>query len=205
MELIESIIARQGFAAFGASIIERIADIPDAEIDTLLASLPAWRRQEATAISNKVRRRENILSFALLTNVLRREFGIREELEFDYGAHEKPFLKRHPEIFFNISHCREAVAVIAGKTPVGIDIERRGRYKKALAEEVLSKEELAGLNNAPDADLEFTKLWTRKEAILKLTGEGVGIKMRSAVSDHPEIALRTFCRGNYVCSTAVTA
>lgn len=205
MELIDNIAARQGYEAFGAHVIEQIAAIPDTEISTLLALLPEWRRQEATDILNRVRRRENILSFALLTRVLREQFGITGEIEFDYAAHGKPFLKQQPGIFFNMSHCREAVAVIVGKTPVGIDVERRGRYKAPLANEVLSAKELAALKNSADADLEFTKLWTRKEAVLKLTGEGVGIKMRSAVSDHPEIALRTFCRDSYVCSVAVIA
>ncbi len=172
------------------------------DISALLPLLPAWRQREALAFRKEERQRECVLSFALLMWALRKDYGISEEIEFRYTEHGKPLLCHHPNIFFNMSHCREAVAVIAGGTPVGIDVERRGRYKASLAQEVLSPEELSVVNSSQNRDLAFTRLWTRKEAVVKLTGQGVGIRMRNVISDHPEITLRTFDRASYVCSVA---
>ncbi len=185
-----------------AFIIERPSDIPTSTIESLLEAMPTWQKEKILSYKSPVQRRERVLSFTLLIYALRKEYGITDSIEFGYLAHGKPVLRNYPNIFFNMSHCREAVAVIVSDRPVGIDVERRGRYKERLAKRVLSKEEMERVLSAADPDDVFTRYWTIKEAIQKLTGEGVGVNMKNVISDHPEITLSSFARNNYICTVA---
>ncbi len=77
-------------------------------------------------------------------------------------------------LFFNLSHCTEAVAAVVAEEPVGVDIEMRGRYTPSLAEYVCSPAELREIEAVPEErDLRFTTLWTQKESALKLLGTGL--------------------------------
>ncbi|MCD8283005.1 MAG: 4'-phosphopantetheinyl transferase superfamily protein [Prevotella sp.] len=201
-ERIEYIFAEYGYKASGAYVLDRIGEVPGEDVAALQASLPAWRREKTLAIKRTESRRESVLAFALLMYALRAEHGIIELPEFDYLPHGKPFLRNHPGIHFNISHCKEAVACVTGTSPVGIDIERRGRYSDLLARKVMNEKELRSLAAAADRDLAFTRLWTCKEAILKLQGTGIAGDMQNVIPDNPGITLFTFEKRGYVCAIA---
>ncbi len=202
MERIETLMVRQGIHALGAYILYDITSIPIAAVDALLPLLPAWRRDEALAFRREEGRREDVLSYLLLTHILRVEHGITSPVSFVYGTHGKPLLRDYPAIHFNISHCRSAVAVAVDTSPVGIDIERRGRYKARVARHLLTADEYATLLVSADRDLAFTTLWTRKEATVKLTGASIYTDMASTISACPEIVLRSFVQEGFVCSVA---
>ena len=68
-----------------------------------------------------------------------------------------------------MSHCKYAVACAVSNEPVGIDAEViKENVKDDLARYVLSDEELEDLT-----PLKFTRLWTMKEAVVKLSGRGI--------------------------------
>lgn len=177
-----------------------------------MALLPEWRRRDALRCRHISGRRESAMAFRLLQEMT----GIRE-LEFVIGAHGKPSVKGHPEIHFNLSHCRCAVACAVDAAPVGVDIERVGRYKRPLAERTLSAGELHHvLYSSPDTsaprtpeetDLLFTVLWTKKEALLKLLGTGIchAENLRTVLEDYEgKVRFRTVVdkHGRYVCTEA---
>jgi 4'-phosphopantetheinyl transferase len=103
------------------------------------------------------------------------------EVEFQFGVRAKPALDGSgicSNLQFNMSHC-EAVALVAVAygTPVGIDLERVRPLQDAddLVERFFSKREnpefkLLAEEHKPMA---FFNLWTRKEAWLKASGEGI--------------------------------
>lgn len=125
-------------------------------------------------------RRESALSFHVLQQILAKEHGINH-FDFNTNEHGKPSLKDSEDIHFNISHCRHAVACVVSNQPVGVDIERLGRYKERIARYTLSDDELSalhttqhdGMSNDESIDLQFTIFWTKKEALLKLIGTGI--------------------------------
>lgn len=186
----------------GAWIMDGISDFDDAQISALLPLLPQWRRDRALAFKHEEGRRECVLSFALLMFKLEREYGITHELELCYEEHGKPLLRDYPSIHFNLSHCHSAVACVTGSSPVGIDVERRGRYREMLARHVLNSEELATVLGSDDPDGRFLEYWTRKEALLKQRGGGVSGDMRDVLSDHAGVSLFTFAEKDFVCSIA---
>lgn len=101
-------------------------------------------------------------------------------LGFEEGEHGRPRLSTPAELDFNLSHTRGLVAVaLAPGAEVGIDVEevRASRVTANLKQTVFAPEELESL--APMArDQEVTaffKLWTLKEAYLKVRGFGMGV------------------------------
>lgn len=158
-------------------------DIMSFDIETALGLLSEQRRKQALRYAHELGRRQCIASYLLLKNALKSEFGIDENPLFEYLEGGKPVLLNHPDIHFNISHCRTAVAIAVDKTPVGVDIETIRPYKETLARHVLSDAEYETVNSSERRDIAFIKYWTRKEATLKLSGEGIRSDLKTIVTD----------------------
>jgi 4'-phosphopantetheinyl transferase len=99
------------------------------------------------------------------------------EVEYAYGVRGKPRLV-HAEIEFNLAHSDELglLAVTRGMA-VGVDVEKLRPMPDGLdiARRFFSAREVAMFETVPVAghDEAFFNLWTRKEAWLKATGDGI--------------------------------
>ena len=87
--------------------------------------------------------------------------------------HGKPFLDGYSDIHFNISHSGEYVAVALSEKPVGVDIEKIKEYNYDVLKRVCNEKELIQIEESLDKASEFIKLWTQKEAVLKMKGCGI--------------------------------
>lgn len=100
-------------------------------------------------------------------------------LRFIPGTHGKPALdERAAALHFNWSHAGDlALFAITAAGDVGVDVERTERFADidAVAGRVFSPAELADyLAHEGDARrIAFFNGWTRKEAFIKATGEGM--------------------------------
>ena len=148
--------------------------IGDFDFEASLPLLSEQRREQALKFKHELGRKTCAAAYLLLCEGLRKEFGITEQPIFDYGEHGKPFIVGHPDIHFNMSHCREAVVCVVSDRPVGIDVESIREYSDSLARYTMNDEELAVINAAPSPAVAFIRLWTMKEALLKRSGEGIG-------------------------------
>ena len=87
---------------------------------------------------------------------------------------------------------------------MGVDIECLGRYKRPVAEHTMSEKELSEIAEG-DADLVFTVLWTKKEALMKLIGTGISDDMKTILDTYDgQVVFDTIvCRQvGYVCTHA---
>lgn len=109
---------------------------------------------------------------------------------FDKGPFGKPKLKDNDLLAFNLSHSGDwaALATVAQTngfqfSEVGIDLEAvADRPVLALAKRFFSGEEWRNICLCQDSTEQnklFTKLWTRKEACLKLWGTGMHTSLSS--------------------------
>ena len=89
------------------------------------------------------------------------------------NKHGKPYLKDFPHVHFNISHSGEYVVCVVSDKPVGVDIQKIVRYNPDVAKKICDKKELMQIDASSDKESEFTKLWTQKEAVLKMLGTGI--------------------------------
>lgn len=154
-------------------INDHVADLSEAQTERLIASLPEWRRETALRFKHLQGRRECAVGYIELLRGLRIRFGINGLPAFDYNEHGKPYLPEHPDIHFSISHCKEAVGCLISDRPCGLDIERIRPTKEDLIRHTMSPKEAESILAAPCPDVVFTRLWTQKEAVLKLLGTGI--------------------------------
>ena len=153
-------------------------DIEHFDWEAALPLLSEQRREQCLKFKHEQGRKTCAAAYLLLCEGLRQEYGITETPVFEYGEHGKPSIVGHPDIFFNMSHCKEAAICVLSDKPVGVDIESMRRYRESLARYTMNDEEMAQILQAERPDMEFTRLWTLKEAVLKRSGEGIRNDMK---------------------------
>ena len=157
--------------------------INDFDLQAALAVISPQRREQALQFKFEQGQRTCVLAYLLLKKALLEEYGLHMNPLFEYGEHGKPFIVGHPEIHFNLSHCREAVACVVSDHPVGIDVESIREYHDSLVSYTMSADEEARIQASGRPEAEFIRLWTMKEARLKLTGEGITDYLKAVLDD----------------------
>ncbi|MCM1372032.1 MAG: 4'-phosphopantetheinyl transferase superfamily protein [Bacteroides sp.] len=141
-------------------------------LEQCLQNLPGWRRDQAMRYAGLEGRRNCILAYLLLCRALEEEYGINDRPTFIIGEHGKPALAEYPHIHFNISHCHTAILCAVSHQPVGVDIESTGRKTSdALIRYTMNEEEQKLIKLSTEHT--FLRLWTMKEALVKLWGKGL--------------------------------
>ena len=92
---------------------------------------------------------------------------------YRYGEMGKPYFVDERLPFFNLSHAGGLVILAVSDREVGADIQNmRSQREKNMAERFFSGEESRAVSEDETREV-FYKLWSRKEALGKCTGEGV--------------------------------
>ncbi len=167
-------------------------DIFGFDLEAALVEISAQRREQALKFRHELGQRQCVLAYLLLKRELKEEYGLTVNPLFEYGEHGKPTIVGHPEIHFNMSHCREAVACAVSTRPVGVDVESIGRYKESLVRYTMNDDECRRIFEAKLPEVEFIRLWTMKEALLKLTGEGISNDMKEVLDRAADYHFNTF-------------
>ncbi len=157
-------------------------DIAHFDLEQALPLLSEQRREQCLKFRHEQGRKTCAAAYLLLRQALREEYGLLEAPLFDYGEHGKPVLRQWPRIHFNLSHCKEAAICVVSDKPVGVDIESIHRYSESLARYVMNDAEMETILHADNPAFEFTKLWTRKEAVVKLSGHGISNDMKPVLT-----------------------
>lgn len=139
-----------------------------------LAAVSQQRRDYAMRYRQERDQRLCLAAYRLLQHALMLEYGIREVPVFIYDSKGKPLLQGHPDIHFSLSHCHQAVAVAISDRPIGIDIETTGHYSPEVARHVMNDDEMREIEASAQPEVAFTRLWTMKESLYKLTGDDHG-------------------------------
>lgn len=119
-----------------------------------------------------------------------------DESKIQYSVNGKPYYTEKTDCYFNLTHCKDAVAVAVSRIPVGIDAESMRRVRHLSAKKCLSLKEqqyvfentkLNKLNRdlTKEETARFLQLWTLKESYVKMTGEGIKMPLNQ-ISFPPE-------------------
>ena len=155
----------------------------DAQIAHFESVLSASQRSRAARLRVDEKRRQYIIAHGLTRRILGRALSVAPEaIEFVRGPKGKPYLGgAHTDngIQFNMTHTSHmALIAVTRRGEVGIDIERvrHNLQWEKLARRYFSVQEYeAYRTQPPDARLRtFFVCWTRKEAVLKAIGTGIG-------------------------------
>ncbi len=148
-----------------------------------LQQISGQRREQALRFKHELGQRTCVLAYLLLKRALHEEYGIDENPLFEYNEHGKPSIVGHPDIYFNLSHCRQAVVCAVSDQPIGIDVESVRVFKESLVRYTMNDDEVQLILSAERPDVAFTRLWTMKEARLKLTGEGIQDNLKTVLNE----------------------
>jgi 4'-phosphopantetheinyl transferase len=138
-----------------------------------------------------------VLAYQLLKEGLQKEYGITDNPIFEYNEHGKPSIVGHPEIFFNLSHCKEAVVCAISDKPVGVDVESHREFKDSLVNYTMNDEEKAEIEKSDNPAATFIRLWTMKEATAKLIGTGITNDVKSLINP-TKYKYTTIEKDNYI-------
>lgn len=164
------------------------------EVQRMLPLVSTQRREQA------LRYKHTLGQFCCLKSWLMLKEGLRVTgyrlRDFCYNEHGKPYLEGGP--YFSISHCKAGIAVAVDDQPIGIDIETIRHAKEDLIERTMNEQERVGMD-----DRKFTRLWTRKEAVVKAEGTGIySFEQLQTILDNGQWTLDTFEKDNYIYSIA---
>ena len=141
------------------------------DLTAALAAVSPERRAYALRYRHELDQRLCVAAFLLLQRALSLEFGLSEVPLIMRAPNGKPHLDGYQSIHFNLSHCNMAVACAVGTSPIGIDVECLDRYDPEVASATMSEDESARIAASARPEVEFTRLWTMKESLYKLTGK----------------------------------
>jgi len=102
------------------------------------------------------------------------------------AASGKPFFADSEELHFNLSHSGDHVLAAFSSEEIGIDIENPARCPdfRAIAKRFFLPAESKLIEAAGDSGRElFFRIWTAKEAIVKLSGHGLASGIKVAESN----------------------
>ena len=156
-----------------------------ADISYLTESEMTFSKKYASADSKEayLKGRSGLRAFASLYASI-----VPSDVKIEITKSGKPFFENIAGLHFNISHSGSEVAIAFSTNPVGFDMEVLDRKRDclAIAERFFTAEESREVKMAGDsANKLFARLWTAKESMLKLSGEGLvgGLDRAISLSD----------------------
>lgn len=153
-------------------------DIWGFDLDAALAEISEQRREQAVKFKHELGQRLCVLAYQLLKQGLSEVYGIEENPVFEYNEHGKPSIIGHPEICFNLSHCKEAAICAISDQPVGVDVESVRSFNESLVRYTMNEDEIRQIESSEDQAVAFIRLWTMKESAMKLIGTGISNDMK---------------------------
>ena len=167
--------------------IEYITIDPNWRIDDMrdhLRLLPIERQEK---IARYRFEKDKLLSLAAGL-LIRRAIGENTIL---LGEHGKPYAESG--ICFSVSHSGDLAAIAVDDACIGVDVEvlpDENRLK--IADRFYHPAERAYVTQAEDKCRAFCEIWTRKEAYLKMTGEGISTDLTAFDTTSPPLSEQLF-------------
>ena len=204
-------------------VFDDMSQCTDNEVERLLPLVSAQRREVALRFRFTFGRYTCLKSYVMLQQLVQevlaetdeRWLSLQQRIKewdgnFVFNEHDKPFMQnalgeRIEGVDFSISHCKNAIAVALYDRPVGVDVESFRHAEEPLLKRTMNPDEQAEVRADADPTEAFTRLWTRKEAVLKLRGTGLVDNLHDVLTNLENIQLETTVNKNrqYACTLAV--
>jgi 4'-phosphopantetheinyl transferase len=157
-------------------------DLPAEQVEKLVATLSVDEKVRGDRFRFEQDRKRFIVGRGILRTILSRYLSIEpKQLQFEYSPRGKPKLAENfskTKLQFNLSHSQGlALYGLTKNREIGIDLEYLRPMPNALniAQRFFSEREYRLISNLSPEEQQktFFQVWTRKEAYLKATGDGL--------------------------------
>lgn len=163
-------------------IFDDMTECSEQEIARLLPLVSDQRREQALRYKHLFGQYCCLKSYEMLTALLASTpYTLHSTPSFLYNEHGAPYLEDGP--YFSISHSKRGIAVAISDEPIGIDIEAIRPLNEGLVQKTMNPQEQAQIAVAANPAQEFIRLWTRKEAYVKMLGTGIISDMHKILQD----------------------
>ena len=153
-------------------VFDDMTQCSEQEIARLLPLVSPQRREQALRYTHTFGQFCCLKSYEMLTELLASTpYTLHPTPSFLYNEHGAPYLENGP--YFSISHCKQGIAVAVSETPIGIDIETIRPLNEGLVRKTMNDVEQTHIFSSSHPEVEFIRLWTQKEAYVKMQGTGI--------------------------------
>lgn len=166
------------------------------ETERILSVLPSSDRERISRYRMEPDRIRGAVS-AVLQRSMATEAFPGQKLRIRRTEKGKPFLEGKDGFEFSVSHSGDLVAYVSAAAPVGIDVEKVKEIKPERFFRFFSEEERKALEESSNPRELFFQIWTAREALSKLLGEGLSLLEEESIPE-PSIG-RIVCRGKEYC------
>ncbi|GAA5215070.1 4'-phosphopantetheinyl transferase family protein [Corallincola platygyrae] len=150
--------------------------------------------------SRPQRRNQFVTARILLRRLLSAEMGLpHSDVGIGVTNDGKPFCTNSNTPTFSISHCGDRVVVALSTVAVGVDLEalKTNRRNQAIADSYFSASEAELLRHCESETKkseQFNRLWVMKEALAKMSGEGISACLQQPVESYASaMGARLWC------------
>lgn len=141
--------------------------------DNVISSLPFGESEKVrlNSIKNPIYKAESLAALIALGDIVQ---DLSSDLNVSRTDNNKPYFK-NSNLHFSLSHSEGLSVAVLGDTPVGIDIEvlDTNRDIEKTVNRFFNESEKAILQGSADRFITFYSIWTKKEALSKISGEGL--------------------------------
>lgn len=161
-------------------------------------TLSPQRAQRAALLHSPQERHRFAAAEALTCRLLTRFFGICDP-EILGGPGQKPQILGQSGVSFSRSYCADSLVIAAEDAPcIGVDCEMLRPVDERVMKYFFTPREQDFVRSCPDPRLGFALIWTRKEAYIKCTGDGLCFPWNTLETAPAQIDLAAcpLCREN---------
>ena len=182
-------------------VVYKYGSLSEKKLKLLFNKLPQARRERVESLTdNPVYREFLIVEYFIVIKKLK----LKNTADFSYNEMGKPFFEN--ALFnFSISHSNKILIVAFSKNNIGADIQFLLPFKNEVAHLVCNDDELKIIANSKNPDLEFTKLWTKKESIVKLYGGTFYQDTKNILLNNPDLKVLTKTKKGYAMSLCLAS
>ncbi len=181
------------------AVCTRVSDARAVQLAQLLSD---HERARAHAFMRREHRMRHVVVHGTLRQLLTLYTCVHPARHvFDYGPQGKPLLRAdgNAAIHFSLAYSGELAIIAVAAFAVGVDVEELRPLDDALAvaASFFAADEFEALAALPSVDQlrAFYRCWTRKEAFLKATGDGLSLPLASlAVGSESERQVHVLAR-----------
>ena len=169
-----------------------INDYSDAQYDAMYRAAAPDKQARADRFKHADDRKRCLCADMLARSMLSAACGLAaNEIAFTYSEKGKP--SANVPMHFNVSHSGEWVVCALSDTPVGADIEMIKPFRAGMVARYFTEAEAdyvwgdapthEGNVTDPDTCARFYRVWTAKEAFVKMTGTGISTDLSKVCFD----------------------
>ena len=169
-----------------------IFDYTSAQYDAMYRAAAPERQARADRFRFEDDRRRCLCADMLARRMLSDAAGVAPaDIAFSYGEKGKP--SASVALHFNVSHAGDFVLCAVANAQIGVDIEQIKPFRAGMVARYFTETEAAyvwggspipdGNVTDPDACARFYRVWTAKEAYVKMTGTGISTDLTAVCYD----------------------